>query len=288
MSSVETRIVTPTLTSGPPCIMRSIPNWVVWGWWVREDDKIKVPFNPRTGKGAKSNDPSTWGTYGEALARYQRYPKRYAGLGFIFSEGTGIFGIDLDGCVSNDRVSPWASKIMDRFPTYTEISPSGTGVKMFGIGEVPKDCRLRVKVKVEPVCSKTPGLEIYGRLRLFCFTGLRISKTTELHNCETNLIKLVKKIQPEEKRSELSRKNIWRDKSRTIENARKWLTNHGPAISGQDGHTHTYTAALALIKGFELDPMEAKELLTEWNRTCAPPWSERDLDRKIQQCTKVR
>lgn len=279
-------ILKPTRTPSPPCIMRSIPNWVVWGWWVRDDGKVKVPYDPKTGKGAKSNDPSTWGTYNEALARLRRYPRRYTGLGFIFSEGTGLFGIDLDGCVSDGKVTHWATKIMDRFPTYTEISPSGTGVKMFGIGEVPTDCRLRVKIKAEPVCDKNPGLEIYGRLRLFCYTGLRISKTTELHNCDTNLGSLIKKIQPAEKRIECSRKNIWGDKTRTIENARKWLTNHGPAISGNNGHTHTFSAALALIKGFELEPVVAKELLVEWNQTCSPPWKEGDLDRKIRQACR--
>src|SRR5215510_1339604 len=43
--------------------------------WKSEDHgkpkRDKVPYNPRTGYRAKSNDPQTWGTFAEALAAYR-------------------------------------------------------------------------------------------------------------------------------------------------------------------------------------------------------------------------
>ncbi len=245
-----------------------------------------MPYNPRTGRAAKTNEPETWGTYSEALERFKKFKKRYAGLGFIFSEGTGLFGVDLDGCVCDGKISPWAWSILNRFYTYAEMSPSNSGVKIFGIGEVPTGVRLRVKVNAELVSEKQPGIEVYGRARLFCFTGKRISMQAELHDCDPQLHKLIKKIQPKEKQIAFKRNNNWDKGKASIQTARNWLTKHGPAVSGQFGHTHTYSAALALVDGFGLDQQTALELLREWNASCQPPWSDRELARKIQQASR--
>lgn len=269
----------------PPVIMRSIPNWVVWSYY--DGDNRKCPYNPRTGRAAKTNDPKTWGTWSDAYKRLEKCPGRYEGLGFIFAEGGGLFGVDLDGCVAGVMIEPWAYDIMSQFDTYAELSPSGTGIKLFGIGNVPSGIKLRTKVDAPKCCDKNPGIEIYGRLRLFCFTGQCISIHQQIHECQRPLTQLLKKIQPpEEKRTRPKRNNIWEKKTPSVEHARKWLENHGPAISGNDGHTHTYKAALALVDGFALDDSTALDLMIEWNRTCAPPWSEKDLVRKIQQAKR--
>jgi primase-polymerase (primpol)-like protein len=57
-----------------------------------------------------------------------------SGIGLVLGpldDGTCLAGIDLDNCRHNDSLTPWAQKIVDRFGTYTEISPSGSGVKLF-------------------------------------------------------------------------------------------------------------------------------------------------------------
>lgn len=271
----------------PPCIMQALPNWVVWRIWHRDGAKIKVPVDPRLQQPAKTNDPTTWRSYEEAKDTFSKYGNRYAGVGFILGDGNGLFGIDLDGCVHDNELAPWACTILDRFDTYTELSPSGTGIKLYGIGEVPEGIRLKCKIEAPNLTGKTPGLEVYGRNRFFCFTGLRIGLYTQLHNCGHNLDKLLTKIQPEEEKGFAPTKKNKRELSaNTVANARKWLTAHGPAISGQFGHTHTYTAALGLVDGFGLDTNTALQLLTEWNTNCKPPWSQRELVRKIDQARK--
>ncbi len=65
--------------------------------------------------------------------------------------------------------------------------------------------------------------------------------------------------------------------------AASWLLSVPGAISGAGGHVHTFKTALALVSGFCIDEGLAYELLAVWNRTCLPPWSERDLRRKIRQ-----
>jgi putative DNA primase/helicase len=63
--------------------------------------------------------------------------------------------------------------------------------------------------------------------------------------------------------------------------AREWISHVKPAISGQGGSKHTYGVACALVKGFILSTSEAESLLSEWNASCSPPWTEEELAKKI-------
>lgn len=70
-----------------------------------------------------------------------------------------------------------------------------------------------------------------------------------------------------------------------IERARRWLAKRDPAISGQGGHAHTFLTASAIVRGFDVDEATATALLLLWNLTCEPPWSEKDIKRKIREAT---
>lgn len=65
------------------------------------------------------------------------------------------------------------------------------------------------------------------------------------------------------------------------ERARLYVATMPPAISGSGGHTATFKAAVALVKGFALGEADAWSILLEYNARCAPPWSERELRHKI-------
>lgn len=67
--------------------------------------------------------------------------------------------------------------------------------------------------------------------------------------------------------------------------ARAWLAKRAPAISGQQGHTHTLTTA-AHVLAFGLDEVTAFAELWAWNLRCEPPWSEHDLRRKVSEAAK--
>ncbi len=68
----------------------------------------------------------------------------------------------------------------------------------------------------------------------------------------------------------------------TIERAKAWLSRVPHSISGQNGHAQAFTAATGLIHGFCLDDNDAYDLLLDWNRSCQPPWKERELVHKIR------
>lgn len=71
-----------------------------------------------------------------------------------------------------------------------------------------------------------------------------------------------------------------------VRRARAYLAKVPPAVSGAGGHTQTFRAATDLVRGFCLDEETSFRLLWAWNETCVPPWSERDLRRKIAQAAQ--
>ncbi|MDI1444620.1 bifunctional DNA primase/polymerase [Polyangium sp. 6x1] len=73
------------------------------------------------------------------------------------------------------------------------------------------------------------------------------------------------------------------------ERARAYLRALPPAISGQGGHAATFRAALALVRGFGLDPRAALELLeAEYNPRCQPRWDRRALLHKVESAAAAR
>jgi hypothetical protein len=75
-------------------------------------------------------------------------------------------------------------------------------------------------------------------------------------------------------------------RSRLVARAAAYARKIPPAISGQGGHAHTFMTACRLVRGFLLDAEEAYAVMCDWNRSCKPPWSERDLRRRIEQAVE--
>jgi len=119
------------LTENIPPALRGLPQWVGWRYVKRDGKLTKCPVNPANGARADSTDPSTWGTFDQAVAAYQS--DSLAGVGFVFTTGSGFCGVDLDDSIdlATGKLKPWACRIVDNLNSYTEVSPSGTGVKIF-------------------------------------------------------------------------------------------------------------------------------------------------------------
>ena len=93
-----------------------------WRYEERNGRRTKVPYQPDTGQGAKSNDPRSFVSYETAMQA-----SGYDGIGIgIFN---GICAIDLDGCVTDSGYySETAAEIVHLMHSYTEFSPSGNGL----------------------------------------------------------------------------------------------------------------------------------------------------------------
>jgi hypothetical protein len=145
--------------SNIPAELKDRPQWVIWQLAQRDGKATKLPYNPKTGELADSTKASTWGTIQEALIGTEKYSAD--GIGFVFSEGDPYTGIDLDSCRDPDtgEVEPWAQEIIDRFESYTEITPSGRGFHVIIEGTLP------------PGARRKPKIECYDRARYFTVTG---------------------------------------------------------------------------------------------------------------------
>lgn len=153
--------VTVSVTAGhiPPALapFADAPRWVVWRYGSARKGKAKppkVPYNPRTGRPADSTDPTTWATFAEASRALQR--GRYDGIGIML--GDGLAGIDFDHCVDGvGQIAPAVLADVQALNSYTEFSPSGTGVKVLCLGELPSSW-------------KTDYCEGYSEARFFALT----------------------------------------------------------------------------------------------------------------------
>ena len=122
--------------------LAAVPCWVAWQTELRTPKDIKptkVPYcaNGLGGK-ARANDRRTWATREQAEDRATRLKKPFGmgGIGIEFApldDGRSTGGVDLDACRNPEtgEIAAWALSIMGWLESYTEVSPSGTGVKVF-------------------------------------------------------------------------------------------------------------------------------------------------------------
>lgn len=244
-----------------------------WILWRLEDGDRKVPYQPN-GRKAKSNNPSTWST----LADCQAVASQFTGLGFVFAAGDGLFGVDLDSCRNPDtgEIADWAAKVIAELPTYAEVSPSGTGVKLYGCGTLTTTGKR--KMPGEPINGKHPAIEAYQEGRYFAFTGEWLDGgVAEVCEVDTSIIERLLKPEPPKARQT----TVVSQPSDIADRAAKYLATMPPAISGQGGHNQTFRAACVLVLGFGLAIDEAFPLLSAWNQSCQPQWSDKDLWHKL-------
>lgn len=112
--------------SNIPLYLITHAGFCVWQYENVKGRITKVPYNPITGQNAEVNTPKTFVDYETAIAASEKYN----GIGIRVSDK--IACIDLDHCIEDGKIQPWAQQIIDRFrSTYVEISPSGTGIHIF-------------------------------------------------------------------------------------------------------------------------------------------------------------
>lgn len=105
--------------------------WCAW----KLTDKGKVPYDVCTGALARSNDKNTFHSYRVVLNYLGNYAKTDENGKALGGLGLGIFNgysaIDIDHCIDkNGEISEMAREIIDYCGSYTEYSPSGTGIRI--------------------------------------------------------------------------------------------------------------------------------------------------------------
>jgi putative DNA primase/helicase len=116
-----------------------------------------------------------------------------SGVGFVFTEDDPYAGIDLDKCRNPEtgEIDQWARKIVDALDSYTEVSPSGTGLHIF------------VKATLPGRNNRKGPVEMYESRRYFTLTGKHLNGTpTEIHERHDVLERLYRHVFKDEKRAD--------------------------------------------------------------------------------------
>lgn len=148
-----------------PYGLRGRRQFICWDWKWTENKKdpsqskwTKVPKNPKTGGNAMSNERSTWSEFETACKAVDKYG--FAGIGVMFADG--LIGIDLDDVIVDGKLNDKAKEIIQTVESYTELSPTETGVHILAFADIPES----VKTDVDG-----NSFEIYGWGRFFTLSG---------------------------------------------------------------------------------------------------------------------
>src|SRR5215208_770982 len=154
-----------------PAQLKQKDQWLCYrGEWSK--GKKKLNKVPKTSKGtaASSTDKGTWTTFENAVGAVGT--RGLDGIGFAGLGRTRFTGIDIDHCVDPEmgEISPYAMKIVRELDSYTEITPSRQG--------------LRIWVEADKVPGSWCGskneereLEVYSQGRFFTVTGWHLEGT---------------------------------------------------------------------------------------------------------------
>lgn len=138
-----------------PAELRALPQWMVAGSGDPSSPEYKRPVDPKTGRWGSPTDPSTWGTFEQAMA--SPYPLK----GFVFNENDPYSVIDLDTYkAKNEQAKDLHAEILRHAGTYAELSQSGFGTHIIGIGRV-----------AEGANNEANSLEVYSHARFMICTG---------------------------------------------------------------------------------------------------------------------
>ena len=155
--------------------LKACNQWVMYRL-MKKPGKVKpdrVPMRANFSNASVTN-PKTWCSFDDAVSALKK--KNFNGIGFVFTKDDSYCGVDMDSCVNpkTNIIESWAKDWIDKFASYTELSPSGTGVHIIVKGKL-----LSEKGK------KKEDYEIYDRKRFFTVTGNIISpEYSHIEECQ--------------------------------------------------------------------------------------------------------
>lgn len=168
-----------------PAELRALRQWVCWKTVVREGKPTKVLITPKSGDYARTHNQEgktyrdtpedTWDTFDSAIASYNRSKGNYDGIGFVFTADDPYCGVDVDDSREHGKLSKEAERIVRQLDSYSELSPSGTGVHVI------------VRACLPPSGRRKGHVEMYDQTRYFTMTGLALPGHLEIRNRQVEL-----------------------------------------------------------------------------------------------------
>jgi putative DNA primase/helicase len=119
--------------------LQELTQWVVWRAEIEDGRPKKVPYNPHyehLQARASVKIPKSWGTLADALLSLES--GHYSGIGFMITPPLVMIGLDHSVERATQTITdPQAAEIVQSLNSYTELSPSGTGLHILTYGQLP-------------------------------------------------------------------------------------------------------------------------------------------------------
>lgn len=130
---------TPFNLGGVPPQLAALPIWLPWKAHRDGDRTRKVPVDFQTGRPVSHKDPNARLSFEEVLLHLHGLRATGIGVSLTVDIRPPLTVVDLDNCVDQQtgEISEAARGVMARLDSYTELSPSGTGLHIFVIGAKP-------------------------------------------------------------------------------------------------------------------------------------------------------
>jgi putative DNA primase/helicase len=260
-----------------PIDLRVLPRWVTWRTEERDGRPTKPPQRCDGEGYANSTDATTWCEFSDALAAVRSGEAE--GMGFVLVADDDLAGGDLDGCVNEDgSVHPEAARIVGTLATYTEISPSGRGLRLFFRGRLSGG-------RNRGAARWGGSLEFYDHARYLTVTGARLSSSpSKIEERQTAIDAIVREFLPQPSAPAVSTQAapVSLDDEELLERifaSRNGLELRALFEGSWDGRYPSQSEAdLALVGGlaFWTGPEEARlDSLFRRSRLMRPKWDSR-------------
>lgn len=170
-----------TFVGLPPQLepLRAFSQFVLWKFETREEKPTKVPYGVN-GWRASPTHRSAWSDFQTVEAAHAN--GGYDGIGFVLTEEDPFFCIDFDH--TDDAAEFERQKqALDFMDTYAELSPSGSGLHLWGIGKVAKGRR-------------RSNIEVYSSGRFMTVTGNVYGEAKPIADRQSQLTTLWEQMAP--------------------------------------------------------------------------------------------
>lgn len=235
------------------------------------DKPKKPPIDPKTGRKASPTDSATWGTLAQAKKCYAKGD--VDGIGIVLTEEMGVTVIDIDDCrdEKTGKLNSYARKIMKRFPSYTEVSPSGTGIHIFLYGTLPGKG------------INTGKVEVYDRKHYMTITGVHVKSSPSTIKRKNKKLQEWYATLPQPKKKEVAPVRTSEQESLgdaeiiaklfQNDNQGKFSRLWSGDISGYSSQSEAEIALCSLISAYTQSPVTI-DLIFRISKLMRPKWDE--------------
>jgi putative DNA primase/helicase len=315
-AKTEKPAVLPVILDAIPQALREIPEWILWDMEWRNGLWQKIPLTLRPSDAgylkdtglhfyrAKTNDPSHGWPFERVATHYQTFRHKCAGMGLLLR--SGLCGSDLDDSLQDGVIAPWAEDVLVILDTYTEISPSQTGLKSLLLADLSAlGARRKAKYREGTV-------ELYdgSKGRFFAITGHAFGNYPRTVNeRQTQVAGLYENIfgrEPEPAPHAASSNGDGRydyvkpeyddeEHKLRVEAFREHLANCPGARQGEGADGYCYALAMCGLHEYGVPEDDAIELLLEWGDRDDNvngngqyyPWSRAEIEHKVRDALRA-